>query len=228
MKKVVTIMALSLAALILFLLPAGVTRAQRLCPADRPCITELYRQGSTLVIGWDGHENFTHYNLRWGRPGVAVTQREVAGGSRGGFRINNIQEGARYTVSVQGCNRRPLGRSSCTPWYDDSFDTRPANRPVPGPAPVVAPGTCRSGFVWREARSQDLVCVTPDTRARAAAENRLAASRRNPGGGPYGPNTCRPGFVWRDAFPGDVVCVTPEARAQAAEDNRLAASRRVR
>ncbi len=220
MMKFIAITGLSLAWIILFLLSAPGTQAQRQCPADRPCITELYKAGSSLIIGWDGHENFTHYNLRWSRPGKAETQHEVRGGSSGSFRINNVNAGVRYTVSVQGCNRSFLSRSSCTPWYEDSI--------VISSGPVVPPGTCVSGYVWREARPQDLVCVTPETRSRTAADNRFAASRREPNGGPYGPNTCRQGYVWREAFPGDVVCVSPQTRAQAAEDNRQAASRRVR
>jgi len=70
--------------------------------------------------------------------------------------------------------------------------------------------------------------VTPQTRSQTAADNRMAASRRSPSGGPYGPSTCKQGYVWREAFPGDLVCVPPQTRAQAAEDNRLANSRRAR
>lgn len=49
-----------------------------------------------------------------------------------------------------------------------------------------APETCRTGYVWREAFPGDLVCVTPETRAQAARDNREAHARREPGGGPYG------------------------------------------
>ena len=84
---------------------------------------------------------------------------------------------------------------------------------------------CASGYVWRAAQAEDLVCVTPAARARVAEENRLAGERRDPTGA-YGPNTCRPGFVWREAFSGDVACVTPESRALAKDENRLAPSRR--
>ena len=94
-------------------------------------------------------------------------------------------------------------------------------------APGVAPGTCRPGYVWREAYPGDLVCVTPETRAQASRDNEEAAARRQPGGGAYGPETCRPGYVWRVARPEDLVCVTPETRDQAAADNRQAAARRV-
>ena len=87
--------------------------------------------------------------------------------------------------------------------------------------------TCKSGFVWREARPNDLVCVTPESRTRVREENRTASSRIQPGGGASGPFTCLSGFVWREAFEGDLVCVTPEGRTLVREENRQAASRRV-
>jgi beta-lactam-binding protein with PASTA domain len=88
------------------------------------------------------------------------------------------------------------------------------------------PNRCVSGFVWREAFPGDLVCVTPQIRAQAAMDNAQAASRYQPGGGPYGPQTCRQGLVWREANAHDRVCVSPATRAQAASDNAQAASRR--
>lgn len=93
-----------------------------------------------------------------------------------------------------------------------------------GEAPLQ--DSCVDGYVWREAVSGDLVCVTPQTRAQAQQDNALAESRRSPDGGPYGAETCLDGYVWREAVPGDLVCVTPETRAQTQEDNALAESRR--
>ena len=84
---------------------------------------------------------------------------------------------------------------------------------------------CIMGYVWREARPTDRVCVTGSERAETATENSLAAARRQPGGGAYGPDTCRVGFVWREAFPGDHVCVYPASRQRAQQSNALAASR---
>jgi hypothetical protein len=84
---------------------------------------------------------------------------------------------------------------------------------------------CRSGYVWREAFAGDYVCVPPATRSQAATDNRQAAARRQPGGGPYGPDTCHQGYVWREAGPNDKVCVTPDVRAQASADNREAGAR---
>jgi hypothetical protein len=88
------------------------------------------------------------------------------------------------------------------------------------------PDTCLQGFVWRNARDGDVVCVTPAQRDTTAQENALASQRVEPNGGAYGPNTCKQGFVWREAFDGDVVCVTPASRTQAASDNAAAASRK--
>jgi hypothetical protein len=83
---------------------------------------------------------------------------------------------------------------------------------------------CKTGYVPRQARASDLVCVTPEVQARTAQENTEAANRVDPAGA-YGPNTCISGYVWREAFEGDLVCVAPDIRAQVREDNRLAASR---
>ena len=80
---------------------------------------------------------------------------------------------------------------------------------------------CVSGYVWREARQNDHVCVTEETRQRTAVENSTAASRRDPNG----PGTCLYGYVWREAVQGDRVCVIPESRMQADADNRRASSR---
>jgi hypothetical protein len=89
------------------------------------------------------------------------------------------------------------------------------------------PDTCIGGYVWREAYPDDHVCVTPEVREQAAADNRLAATRREAQGGAYGPDTCKPGFVWREARSDDHVCVTPEVREQTARDNSLAPTRRL-
>ncbi len=85
---------------------------------------------------------------------------------------------------------------------------------------------CLIGYVWREAFSGDKVCVAVATRAQARTDNAAAASRRNPGGGPYGPDTCRQGYVWREVIPSDHVCVTPAVRTQAQQDNSQATNRR--
>jgi hypothetical protein len=88
------------------------------------------------------------------------------------------------------------------------------------------PDTCIQGYVWREARPGDTVCVEPAVRDRTLQENATAAQGREPNGGAYGPNTCRSGLVWREAFDGDTVCVTTDIRHEAWNDNAAAASRK--
>ncbi|WP_214411727.1 hypothetical protein [Sphaerisporangium fuscum] len=85
--------------------------------------------------------------------------------------------------------------------------------------------TCLEGYVWREARPSDHVCVTSATRNQTRADNAAAASRWTSGA--FGPHTCVNGYVWREAFTGDDVCVTSAVRSQAAADNRQAADRKV-
>jgi hypothetical protein len=77
---------------------------------------------------------------------------------------------------------------------------------------------CAPGYVWRVARAEDVVCVTPGARGRIRQENTNGPRHVNATGA-YGPNTCDAGYVWRDAFDGDVVCVTPEGRALARQEN---------
>ena len=89
------------------------------------------------------------------------------------------------------------------------------------------PDQCKAGFVWRLAGPTDHVCVTPATAQQVIADNALAASRRNPSGGPYGPDTCLVPYVWRDAFTNDHVCVTGATRDQAAYDNSQAQARKL-
>ncbi|CAN5634870.1 hypothetical protein BH11ACT6_BH11ACT6_15190 [soil metagenome] len=87
------------------------------------------------------------------------------------------------------------------------------------------PDTCVSGFVWREARSGDTVCVTPAVRDAVSFQNASPGSNRDPNAG-SGPLSCSQGYVWREAFDGDTICVTPEVRSATLADNAAAASRR--
>ncbi|HYD79528.1 MAG TPA: hypothetical protein VEC06_06950 [Paucimonas sp.] len=81
------------------------------------------------------------------------------------------------------------------------------------------PDTCKSGYVWREAITDDHVCVTPASREQARRDNAQRANRVSPTDRSYGPDTCRPGYVWREVVPTDRVCVTPEIREQTRREN---------
>jgi hypothetical protein len=94
-------------------------------------------------------------------------------------------------------------------------------------AQPYGPDTCIQGYVWREARTGDTVCVTPDIRSQVAAQNANPNANKEPDGGAYGPDTCKQGFVWREAFDGDTICVTPAFRQQMLDANAAAESRKV-
>lgn len=119
-------------------------------------------------------------------------------------------------IGVSRLNQPPTANSPLAS-FTAKVPTMPSATVIPtssyAPPQTLIPGTCKSGFVWREAYPGDEVCVTPDGRAQAAADNAAAASRR------VAPGTCVSGYVWRDAFAGDKVCVVPARRDQAAADN---------
>ncbi|MFG2998985.1 hypothetical protein [Streptomyces sp. NPDC048340] len=121
--------------------------------------------------------------------------------------------------------RRWLGRSAVTLVLAGGLLGAVAPAGSASTAGDYGPFTCKQGYVWREAYTGDVVCVTPDIRDQSARENRLGPSRKQPGGGAYGPDTCRAGYVWREAAPWDVVCVPPASRDQARADNAAAVSR---
>ena len=77
---------------------------------------------------------------------------------------------------------------------------------------------CPAGLVVRQAAPGDLVCVTPESRRRVAAENARAPLLWV--AGPFGPKTCAIGYVWREAFSTDVTCVTTDVRTATLQENK--------
>jgi Fibronectin type III domain len=89
-----------------------------LCADDRPCINNMFQNERTLIIQWTSSENYSAYNVRWSRPGKNETQIERSGGTNGDFRVTNAHAGTTYTFKVQGCNKRFLASSRCSPWEE--------------------------------------------------------------------------------------------------------------
>jgi hypothetical protein len=105
----------------------------------------------------------------------------------------------------------------------------PASVPTSQPTFTARPlsGTCKDGYVQRLIVSSDKVCVSPESKAQANADNEAAGSRTILGSliSAYGENACAYGYVWRNAFEGDLACVEPGSRDQAAWDNEQGPSR---
>ncbi|AEV86799.1 hypothetical protein ACWT_5781 [Actinoplanes sp. SE50] len=102
--------------------------------------------------------------------------------------------------------------------------------------PVAAAGNppddaCLEGYVWREAFVGDHVCVPPDLRRQAWADNEAAASRtvHIPATPltPVSSDFCQEPYVWRDARPSDQVCVTPQNRLLNQYYNKMAPQNRL-
>jgi hypothetical protein len=128
----------------------------------------------------------------------------------------------RSFIARQPGSQAPAPRADTTPTLSPPQALTDTAEP---PHPAIAPDQCKAGYVWREARPSDHICVTEETRSRTALENSRVNEFKNPVGGPYGADTCRDGYVWRDTFEGDHVCVSPESRSLAAADNSQATVR---
>lgn len=91
-----------------------------LCPADKPCIVDLFISTKGELIATVDGSGWDAINVRWSRPGREGQQREHPG-RNGNIRVlTGTTRGVTYTVSVQGCNKRFLQSSRCTGWEQAS------------------------------------------------------------------------------------------------------------
>jgi hypothetical protein len=183
-------------------------------------------EGGSVVVRW-AKGGFDHFNIRWSANGGPQKQVE-RDGDKDFLYVTPYRPGVVYRVGVQGCEKGFGGGSQCTSWDEITCGPQSpcdsTSRPPPPPPPKTS-NACRSGYVWRLARAQDLVCVIPTSRDHVAQENRTASQRWNPAGA-SGPKTCVSGYVWREAFQGDTVCVSPQRRAEVKKENMFASARR--
>jgi hypothetical protein len=90
------------------------------CSGETPCINKAYQSGNNVVFEFNFIQDWDYYNVRY----------QVAGGVKqvenrsGKFTIKNVQPNRIYRISVQGCNKHFLRRSTCSPWTSDSVTTK--------------------------------------------------------------------------------------------------------
>lgn len=115
-------------ALLTLLMGLGLSSSQtvmasnpRLCPVDQPCFTESYQSGNQVIFRFDGISGWDFYNVRYRVKGGG--EKQVVNRS-GRFTFKNVRANRIYTISVQGCNSRFLARSTCSPWVQESVETR--------------------------------------------------------------------------------------------------------
>jgi hypothetical protein len=111
-----------------FLLTALPIHAQVACAFDRPCITDLYISTTNALIANVNGSGWDVINVRWSRPGREGEQRSFKGHNGLIKVLSGTTNGLVYTVSVQGCNTRPLQSSRCTDW--DLSRVKAGARPV--------------------------------------------------------------------------------------------------
>lgn len=184
--------------------------------ANTPTIVEVDHQPNSTQVTirwyWVGDTFCVYpqdfYQVRWTKGEGPETQNQSpqieTTSNSATFTLPGIDPDALYGFIVQACVNRTFASANCTRWSPMAY-----YKPY-------GSGMCRYGFVWRGAIANDKVCVTPQTRSEAAADNAASPGRTKPDG------FCIYGFVWRQVIPSDHVCVVPETRSQAVFDNAQA------
>jgi hypothetical protein len=108
-------------AISLSLLSSVPSRAQVACAYDRPCITELFISKSNQLVARIDGSDWDVINVRWSRPGREGNQTEHPGRNAAVVVFNSTTPGVTYTVVTQGCRKRPLQSSRCSPWDSASI-----------------------------------------------------------------------------------------------------------
>ncbi|MGM8228634.1 fibronectin type III domain-containing protein [Cellvibrio sp. ARAG 10.3] len=174
-------------------------KPQETLPAQvAPEVRYVKSTENSVTVGWGNVGDYKKLLVRVEDERGNSDQRDVRPVGFEEFTFPNMRPGARYKLLVKGCGdpRYP----SCGPWSKGDWVT------------TAGASRCKSGFVWREAYSGDVVCVTPESRDQAVADNAAALSRIAP---------CRAGFTPRKTVPGDNICVTPAARNLAVKEKEL-------
>ena len=91
-----------------------------LCADDRPCIDRADQSGDKIIFHFD-KQGWDFFNIRYARVGGEEKQVENRSGS---YTFNKVRPNRVYTIKVQGCNSHFLGRSTCSPWSEESVTTR--------------------------------------------------------------------------------------------------------
>jgi len=172
-------------------------------------------QDSVVGKSWSGDWKVTHPYLPGveGPPYLIQVQMCNNGGINGGalcYRWANVT----YTPPTPQYIAPPTGRTSPGSGPNATNHHATPNQAPPAPPNMAeVPRPCIQGYVWRQVVTNDYVCVTPQTRDQAAADNEVKDRRIAANG------MCIQGYVWREAVPLDHVCVTPQNHAQAQQDN---------
>lgn len=184
-----------------------------LCPDGRPCITELYLSGTALFARWTG--DWDAYNIRWENPGL-VLAHDVGGAKT--HTLRNLERGRTYRLSVQGCKRKFLAPSECSPWSARELTIDALRAPRLESATALSDTTIR--LVWRDTNTTSVqgfrLVYFPRGEAGTRAQQvlNLPAARDSAGKATYDAAGLTAGRTY---------CFQVEAEASALHDDRIVA-----
>ncbi len=141
-------------------------------PKPTPRIVDGHSGPTFIGFKWEAGFDYDHYYIHYTpQDGPMRTLKHDDDGTWGYQRIDGLAPDRVYKVEVQGCTSGLFG-SKCYGWSPTK-----EIRTTPYPA-HSGPDTCAPGFVWREARPADHVCVSVPGRTLIASENATANQRR--------------------------------------------------
>ncbi len=100
---------------------SAIAGPDRGCAADRPCFNGAYQSGDRVIFQFTGVTGWDFYNVRYATVGGGERQVENRSGR---FTFNNVRPNRVYTLKVQGCHSHTFGRSTCSPWVEESVTTQ--------------------------------------------------------------------------------------------------------
>ncbi len=90
------------------------------CAFDRPCVFG-HQEGNRIIFDFTrSKSNWDFFNVRYA---TRSGEKQVENRS-GVFTFNNVKPNLVYMIKVQGCNSHTFGRSTCSPWVEETVTTQ--------------------------------------------------------------------------------------------------------
>jgi len=113
-------------------------------PINDPEFHGIVEERTSIVVNWLANCDYSHFNIRWERPGKPAAQSQLDGDQRR-FVIKNKHSNTVYTFSLQGCDKPLVGRSTCTEWISETvLSCGSRTNPCEHPRGIVHPVRIKS------------------------------------------------------------------------------------
>jgi hypothetical protein len=170
-----------------------------LCPADRPCITELFVEGGVLKVRWSGNSEKYHLRVLTADGQVFANKADYEDGPLvWGWTLNDSVWGHTLRVSVQGCTDPTIGTDRCT---------QPAVKEIAMHAPRAPENVRLDGDTVHFDRIDDVLDSHPRLRGIRKADGRDVYITH----GGHTVRSLRLPAGWRDEFSAIKICAVNPA-----------------